>query len=171
MNPMNFSEQEKRRRWDEIKLRQSRLMSEMNDSQSEAPAHMDHIMKSGFTMNDLKGLNRNFGDDGAEADDMLRANPQRPPRKTSLTQNGYDSAELNVQMQRSASALNIERYQPEDGGPVDDGGDKKRSRSPFKFFKSKRSQSKDKFKSKSKSPDALNKRGNYFMIISFRDSY
>ncbi|XP_037033206.1 ryanodine receptor isoform X4 [Bradysia coprophila] len=153
-----ISEQEKRRRWDEIKIRQHRLQSEMNESQAEAPAHIDHIMKSGFTMNDLKGLNRNFGDDAAEADDMLRSNPQRPPRKLSLTQNGYDSAEMNVQMQRSASALNIEPFQPEDGAALEEGVDKKRSRSPFKFFKKNRSQSKDKFKSKSKSPDAVNRR-------------
>lgn len=147
------------------------MMSEMGDSQAEAPAHMDHIMKSGFTMNDLKGLNRNFGDDAAEADDMIRSNPQRPPRKMSLTQNGYDSSEMNVQMHRSASALNVDRLQAEpDGGVLDDGGDKKRSRSPFKFFKKGRSQSKDKFKSKSKSPDALNRRGNYFTITSLRDA-
>lgn len=151
-NGNKFSEQEKRRRLEEIKIRQHRLMSEMNEAQSTAPAHIDHIMKSGFTMNDLKGMNRNFSEDAVEADEMLRPNPLRPPRKGSLTRNGYDSMEMNGTMQRSASALNMERYQSQDS-TLDD-KEKKRGRSPFKFFKKSRSQSKDKLKSKSKSPDS-----------------
>ncbi len=139
-------------------------MSEMNEAQSSAPAHIDHIMKSGFTMNDIKGLHRNFPEDGAEADEMLRPNPQRPPRKGSLTQNGYDSMEVNGRMQRSASALNMERYQSEE---LDDKAGKKRSRSPFNFFRKSRDQSKDKFKSKSKSPDALNRKCTCVTIIVF----
>lgn len=132
-------------------------MSEMVDAQSSAPAHIDHIMKSGFTMNDLKGLHRNFPEDAAEADDhMLRANPPRPPRKGSLTRNGYDSMDSNNKMQRSASALNMERYQSEDR-QLDDKADKKRGRSPFRFFKKSRDQSKD--KTKSKSPESRDRRG------------
>lgn len=128
----------------------------MGDSQSTAPAHIDHIMKSGFTMNDIKGLHRNFSEDPAEADEqMLRPNPQRPPRKGSLTQNGYDSMDM-IKMQRSMSALDVERYQSEDG-TLEDKADKKRSRSPFRFFKKNRSQSKD--KAKSKSPDSVGRRG------------
>lgn len=132
-------------------------MSEMVDASSSAPAHIDHIMKSGFTMNDIKGLHRNYNEDAAEADEqMLRANPQRPPRRGSLTQNGYDSMDLNIKMQRSSSALNMERYQSEDG-TLDDKAEKKRGRSPFRFFKKNRDQSKD--KTKSKSPDSLDRRG------------
>lgn len=160
VNSINFSEQEKRRRWEEIKIRQHRLMSEMSEAQSAAPAHIDHIMKSGFTMNDIKGLHRNYGDDAAEADEqMSRASPTRPPRRGSLTQNGYGSMDMNQKMQRSTSALNMEpRYQSEDG-ILDEKEEKKRGRSPFRFFKKSRDQSKDKLKSKSKSPESRDRRG------------
>lgn len=127
----------------------------MVEAQSSAPAHIDHIMKSGFTMNDLKGLHRSFTEDVAEGDDQ-RLNPQRPPRRGSLTQNGYDSMDVNIKMQRSASALNMERYQSEER-TLDDKSEKKRSRSPFRFFKRNRDHSKDKLKSKS--PDSMVGRG------------
>lgn len=129
-------------------------MSEMVEAQATAPAHIDHIMKSGFTMNDIKGLHRNYEDAEGE-DQMMRMNPPRPPRRGSLTQNGYDSMDMNVKMPRSTSALNMERYQSEERTME---GEKKRGRSPFSFFK-KRDHSKDKMKSKSKSPDALDRRG------------
>lgn len=127
----------------------------MVESHSTAPAHIDHIMKSGFTMNDIKGLHRNFAEDVAETDEQ-RLNPQRPPRRGSLTQNGYGSMDMNIKMQRSASALNMERYQSEER-TLDDKVEKKRGRSPFRFFKRHRDQSKDKMKSKS--PDSIVGRG------------
>ena len=46
------SEAEKVRRWQEIKIRQHRLLAEVDQSQ---PAHIEQIMKSGFTMSDIKG--------------------------------------------------------------------------------------------------------------------
>lgn len=143
-------------RWSEIKIRQHRLMAEA-DAQA-TPSHIDHIMKSGFTMNDIKGLHRNYAEDGVEADEqMLRpSNPSRPPRKGSLTRSGstYD-AMLDIQghMQRSTSALNMDGYLDEPTEPAD----KKRGRSPFRFFKKNRDQSKDKIKSKS--PDPIDRRG------------
>lgn len=105
-------------------------------------------MKGGFTMNDLRGLNRNFNEDGVEADEqMLRLNPSRPTRKTSVSRGSptYDGYETGSKMQRSTSALDIDGYQ--DG--MDDKSEKKRGRSPFKFFKKSRDQSKDKHKSRS----------------------
>lgn len=155
VNSIKFSEQEKRRRWGEIKVRQHRLMSEMVEAQATAPAHIDHIMKSGFTMNDIKGLHRNYTEDAEGDDQMMRMNPPRPPRRGSLTQNGYDSMDMNVKMPRSTSALNMERYQSEERTLE---GEKKRGRSPFSFFKKSRDHSKDKLKSKSKSPDAMDRR-------------
>lgn len=55
---MNFyifflSEQEKQRRWQEIRIRQHRLLSQ---SEHATPAHIEQIMKSGFSMSDIKGL-------------------------------------------------------------------------------------------------------------------
>lgn len=142
----NFiSEEDKQYRWDEIKMRQQRLAADVeaqNQQQiQQSASHMDHIMKSGgFTMNDLKGLNRNFGDEGAEADEMMRMSPSRPPRR------GSPTFEM-MAMQRSTSALDIDSYALD--GPEEK--EKKRGRSPFKFFKKNRDQSKDKNKSKSPS--------------------
>lgn len=50
----NYSrENEKIRRWQEIRIRQHRLMAEVDSNAT--PAHLEQIMKSGFTMNDIKG--------------------------------------------------------------------------------------------------------------------
>lgn len=136
------------RRWDEIRIRQHRLMAEV-ESQS-TPAHIDHIMKSGFTMSDIKGMHRTYSEDAAEADEqMLRTSPSRPPRKGSMTRGGYDE---QGDMQRSTSALDMNAYQTAEDLGEDGKDDKKRGRSPFRFFKKNRDQSKDKLKSKS--PDA-----------------
>lgn len=105
-------------------------------------------------MNDLKGMNRNFNEDGTERDDqMLGINPSRPSRKGSLNRGSptYDMSsqmDLDGRMQRSNSALDMERYQFETLQP-DSKAEKKRGRSPFKFFRKSRDQSKDKHKSKS----------------------
>lgn len=140
-----ITEQDKQRRWEEIKLRQHRLAAEVEAQQSQ-PTHIDHIMKSGFTMNDIKGLQR-YGEEVAEADEHmgLQMNPMRPMRKGSVTRTS-PSYDMMSSMARSSSALDIDTYQI-DG---EEKGEKKRGRSPFKFFSKKgRSTSKDKHKSKS----------------------
>lgn len=137
------------RRWEEIRLRQHRLMAE---AEHTTPAHIDHIMKSGFTMNDIKGLNRNY-EDAVESDEVLR--PSRPARKGSLSRtNGYDppSLEINGRMQRSTSNMDMNQY---DEADLEKDGKKKRSKSPW-FFGKKRDQSKDKLKSKT--PEPVDKR-------------
>lgn len=113
------------------------------------PMHIDHIMKSGFTMNDIKGLQR-YGDDMGEVDDQ----PSRPTRKGSVQRGSptYDSGP----MARSASALDID-YQ-------DDKAEKKRGRSPFNFFKKSRDHSKDK---KSRSPPDRNRGTGKFYLLTF----
>ncbi|XP_055318049.1 ryanodine receptor isoform X5 [Sitodiplosis mosellana] len=139
-------EQEKARRWEEIKLRQHRLAAEVERQESmQNPSHMDHIMQGGFTMNDIKGLHR-FGEEAVEADEQMMMNPSRPPRKGSVSR-GSPTYDI---MARSTSALDIDTFHT-DG---DDKLEKKRGRSPFKFFKKGRSQSKDK---KSKSPPDRNR--------------
>ena len=139
------------RRWEEIKLRQHRLAFEVE--QQQTPAHIDHIMKSGFTMSDIKGLHRTYNEDGVEADEqMMRLSPSRPQRKNSMTRPQFDmSVDMNGMngqngMNRSTSQLDIDTYQLDPNQETD----KKRGRSPFKFFSKKgRDQSKDKHKSKS----------------------
>lgn len=146
-----ISEQDKLRRWEDIKLRQHRLAAEVEAQQAQ-PTHIDHIMKSGFTMNDIKGLHR-FGEETGDIDDQmaLQMSPSRPGRKTSVGR-GSPTFDMMNSMARSTSALDIDAYQI-DG---DDKGDKKRGRSPFKFFK--KSHSKEKHKSKSP-PDRNRGRG------------
>lgn len=56
----NFiTEGEKLRRWQEIKMRQNKLLAEqVEQGQQAAPsAHLEQIMKSGFSMSDIKGNN------------------------------------------------------------------------------------------------------------------
>lgn len=140
----NFiDENEKARRWEEIKIRQHRLLAEV--AEQTTPAHIDHIMKSGFTMNDIKGLHRNYSEDAVEADEIMR--PSRPPRKGSLSRpNGFEmpTLEINGHMQRASSELDMNQYNEMDLDKMDD--KKKRGRSPFRFFGKKRDQSKEKIK-------------------------
>lgn len=141
-----ISEQDKVRRWDEIRLRQHRILAEVENT---TPAHYEHIMRSGFTMSDIKGLHRNYGEDAGESDEVLR--PPRPPRKGSLSRpgGGFDAPtlEINGRMQRSTSELDVNQYSE---GEMEKSGDdkKKRGRSPFRLFGKKRDQSKDKLKAK-----------------------
>lgn len=53
----SYSEGEKQRRWQEIRKRQHRLISEADRS---TPAHIEQIMKSGFSMTDIKGREYDF---------------------------------------------------------------------------------------------------------------
>lgn len=87
------------RRWQEIKLRQHRLKAEQ---EAQIPSHqMEQIMKSGFSISDIKGLQRNYSEDAVESDEVMKTTsrtksvrgPPRPPRKGSLSrpvQNGFD---------------------------------------------------------------------------------
>ncbi|KRF97581.1 uncharacterized protein Dwil_GK20678, isoform C [Drosophila willistoni] len=143
-----ISEQDKARRWEEIKIRQYRLMREAEAAAAQAAqtqnaAHMDHMLKGGFNMNDIKGLTRNFDDHTeAEAEHMMRTSPSRPPRKGSLTRNITFESDMTAaldEMQRSTSVLDMNGM----GEELDD--KKKRGRSPFKFFSKKsRDQSREK---------------------------
>jgi ryanodine receptor 2 len=143
----DFSEKEKARRWEEIRLRQHRILAE---AEHTTPAHIEQIMRSGFTMNDIKGLHRNYNEDAVESDEVMRGSPNRPPRKGSIsrTNGNYDAPtlEINGRMQRSSSEL---RYS--EGDDKDD--KKKRGRSPFRLFGKKRDQSKDKIKGKGEVDD------------------
>ncbi|KAJ8959408.1 hypothetical protein NQ318_022098 [Aromia moschata] len=147
---MFITEEEKMRRWNEIKIRQHRLKIEA-DQQQGPPAHIENIMKSGFSMSDIKGLHRNYSEDAVESDEVMRQQqttksvrhmPSRPPRKGSLSRNvnGFDENTLNVTrgVHRSSSELDINRYHdiaPSNQEKFDD--KKKRGRSPFRFFSKK----------------------------------
>lgn len=156
-----ISEAEKARRWEEIKIRQYRLMRDAQEvAQAQPSAHMDSMLKGGFTMSDIKGLQgRTFGDT-AEADEhMLRNGPSRPPRKGSLTRNitfEQDMLMMPDHMERSTSALDMNGMNGIDE-PMDD--KKKRGRSPFKFFSKKsRDQSKEKAASRTQDHSPMERR-------------
>lgn len=79
------------KRWQEIKIRQYRLRAEADQT---TPAHIEQIMKSGFSMTDIKGLHRNYSEDAVESDEVMKPHskstktlPARPPRKGSLSRN------------------------------------------------------------------------------------
>lgn len=147
-----ISEQEKARRWEEIKIRQHRLIAEVEAQSQPSPAHIEHIMKSGFTMSDIKGLRP---EDAGEYEDPMQLSPSKPPRKGSVGR-GSPSYDMLASMDRSASTMDLDVDTYQEG--QDDKGDKKRGRSPFKFFKRGRDQSKDgKDKHKSKSPPDRNR--------------
>lgn len=138
--------------------RQHRLAVEVERQQQEqaaAQGHIDHIMKSGFTMNDIKGLHR-YGEENVDIDEGM-VNPSKPSRKGSVSR-GSPTYDI-MSMERSGSALDIDFQMDEDKS------EKKRGRSPFNFFK--KSQSKEKHKSKSP-PDRNRGRGTC-KILSFRD--
>nr|CAD7437731.1 unnamed protein product [Timema bartmani] len=166
-NSSFIEEGEKIRRWQEIKIRQHRLLAEADQT---TPAHIEQIMRSGFSMSDIKGLQRGYSDDAAEADEMmmngpspdsppskLKHKPSRPPRKGSLSRNTTFDLQINGPLQqgkmhRSTSELDLNAY---DGmtNNIDSKDDKKkRGRSPFRFFSRKRDASSDRLK-KSKTPE------------------
>lgn len=127
-------------RWEEIRIRQHRLLMEAEHQAQPGGAHLDHIMKSGFTMNDLKGLQRNYSEDGVESDEVMRHGPQRPSRASrrgeALSPPGI---EINGEMHMSDPENAYSDHEMDDDR-------KKRGRSPFRLFGKKRDQSKDKLK-------------------------
>ncbi|XP_071050495.1 ryanodine receptor isoform X2 [Onthophagus taurus] len=160
-----ITEEEKMRRWQEIKIRQHRLRAEAE--QQTTPAHIEQIMKSGFSMSDIKGLHRNYSEDAVESDEVMKTqtrtskiNPPRPPRKGSLSrtlpqyeENGL--GQLNpIKVHRSNSELDFQRYQDINHQGAEKDDKKKRGRSPFRFFSRKRegASSGDRSK-KAKTPD------------------
>ncbi|XP_067007679.2 ryanodine receptor [Anabrus simplex] len=172
--PEFVDESEKMRRWQEIKIRQHRLLAEADHT---TPAHIEQIMKSGFTMSDIKGLQRGYSEDAVEADELImngpstesppskaKNRPSRPPRKGSLSRNPtYDNMEKALTngpldsgtMHRSTSDVDLNRYNIDGMMNNQDAikdDKKKRGRSPFRFFSRKRDASNDRLK-KAKTPE------------------
>ncbi|XP_049307123.1 ryanodine receptor isoform X17 [Bactrocera dorsalis] len=143
-----ITELEKTRRWEEIKIRQYQLQREAQDlaiqQQQQAAANVDHMLKGGFTMSDIKGLHQNF-DDAVESEEQLARSPARPPRRSSLTRNITFESDVTTDMRGSTAFDMVNGINGLNG--TDEGIDdkKKRGRSPFKFFSKKsRDQSRDK---------------------------
>uniref|UniRef100_A0A0A9WDJ1 Ryanodine receptor 44F n=2 Tax=Lygus hesperus TaxID=30085 RepID=A0A0A9WDJ1_LYGHE len=142
-----IDENEKIRRWKEIRMRQQRLMNEA-EQQYTTNAQMEQIMRSGFSMSDIKGLT-SYPEDAVESDEVMGRSlparnakgqppaPPRPPRKGSLSRpddvimNGTMESGIGA-MNRSTSELDFNRYNGELSDS--DKSQKKRGRSPFRFF-------------------------------------
>ena len=155
-NSSFISEGEKMRRWQEIKMKQNRLLADqMEQIQQATPsAHIEQIMRSGFSMSDIKGafenpisikiiylninitvsigLQRNYSEDAVENDEMMkesplpiqRKKPSRPPRKESIS--GLRAGAVD----QPTNDAEINGYNEMNGDVKDD--KKKRGRSPFR---------------------------------------
>lgn len=83
-------------------MRQHKLRTEAE--QQITPAHIEQIMKSGFSISDLKGLHRNY-EEAVESDEVMKSgntnksikSPSRPPRKMSLTRNGPENGSESLE--------------------------------------------------------------------------
>ncbi|XP_034937910.1 ryanodine receptor isoform X2 [Chelonus insularis] len=148
-----ITEAEKKQRLHEIKIRQEHLLAEQHEQmQAAAPsAHMEQIMKSGFSMSDIKGLQRNYSEDAVEEAEMMkespipqRNKPSRPPRKNSL----YESRTLN-----NINDTEIMNGYDEMNGDLKDDKKLKRGRSPFRG-QNEGTEKASFFSRKAKSPDA-----------------
>lgn len=139
------------RRWEEIRIRQHRLLAE---AEHQAPAaHFDHIMRSGFTMSDIKGLQRNYSEDAVESEEAVRNGPQRPTRVVRRPETlSPPGIEINGEMHLSdgENAYSDTEMEGDDR--------KKRGRSPFRLFGKKRDHSKDKLKDR-RTPEPEPRRG------------
>ncbi|KAH1010100.1 hypothetical protein HUJ05_004454 [Dendroctonus ponderosae] len=174
-----ITEEEKMRRWNEIKIRQHRLKVEADQSVTANPAHIENIMRSGFSMTDIKGLHRNYSEDAVESDlnevmkhqaqqqvqqqilsRMGKTMPARPPRKGSLSRtnpsaNGFEDSYTQINgsrgVHRSTSELDMNRYYDTSRQITEKPEDKKkRGRSPFRFFSKKRGDTASAERTKSK---------------------
>lgn len=156
-----ISELEKSGRWEEIKIRQYRLQREAQDfaiQQQQAAANVDHMLKGGFTISDIKGLHQNF-EDTVEADEQLARNHARPPRRNSLTRNITFESDVASDTRGTTAFDMVNGINCLNG--TDEGVDdkKKRGRSPFKFF-SKKSRDQSRDKAGSTSQEASHERRN-----------
>nr|ALL55473.1 ryanodine receptor [Spodoptera exigua] len=139
-----IDEAEKARRWVEIKERQQILMKEAVEAQM--PAHIDQIMRSGFTMNDIKGLH--YEDNQEEVpSSKVKRQPSRPPRQVSMTRGATIQAYNNLHelrmngMHPATSEDEMAHYHLGFLKLSPDEKKDKRGSSPFKIFKTIRDES------------------------------
>lgn len=148
-----IDEPEKLHRWEEIRRRQRKEQADRAGVRH--PANLEqHMLKSGFSLSDIKDLQRGYSEDAAEGED----HPHIPPRQHSVkksTLTKTQSMEMGMQnltiperpeemsKLRSASSEDIHKKGMEDSqlsDPTSDTNDldkKKRGKSPFRFFRKK----------------------------------
>ncbi|XP_042892542.1 ryanodine receptor-like isoform X4 [Penaeus japonicus] len=124
-----IDEEEKARRWQEVRIRQNRIQS--GDIQGPA-AFESSLVDTGFSMSDIKELH--YNEEGVEADEGIvrKETAVTPEKATSLA--------------------------PEVNGVAEEGAPepaerKKRGKSPFRFFSKKREASAERGRSKGRTPE------------------
>ncbi|CAG7728856.1 unnamed protein product, partial [Allacma fusca] len=170
-------EEEKARRWQEIRIRQNRLR---HSGIHRGNPMEQSMLKSGFTMSDIKELQRGYSEDVVESDDMMltdshddrsrglkrgkstKVPPTKPARSGSISrQLQYDQstgATLDTtKLPRASSEMQLNRSKKDHALTPDPEAkeEKKKSRgkSPFRFFSRKREESKERAKASSRTPE------------------
>ncbi|XP_014216363.1 ryanodine receptor-like [Copidosoma floridanum] len=147
-----ITENEKARRWQDIRMHQNRLYHDQAEQHAQPSAHIEQIMRSGFSMSDIKGMTdsqRNYADDGGDMEEIICESPLprgrpplRPPRRGSI------SGSRNFE---NTNEEDINDYVGMNGDAKDE--KKKRGRSPFRKISFKLREAPF-FSRKVKSPDA-----------------
>ncbi|CAN7995814.1 unnamed protein product [Ixodes hexagonus] len=163
-----IEEIEKEQRWEEIRRRQRRAQAEKKSIRH--PANLEHhMLRSGFSMSDVKDLQRGYSEDAAEGDELLHVE-HRPPtpqqRRRSMhvgtltkTQSFDAATTLQVpdgsrdpnRLRAASSEEALSRIGQQTKGqrskattPEPEGKAKRRGKSPFRFFRSKKDEEKEK---------------------------
>ncbi|CAG0896856.1 unnamed protein product, partial [Cyprideis torosa] len=170
-----IDESEKSRRWQEIRIRQHKLRAEYDSRPN--PQLEQSLISSGFSMSDIKGLQGTGGyaDDGMDMDDSIRRTqtgpmlevPQFSPTKSSMVKTksfdgeGKDASPSSSpkpgvkKMVRTMSEQHLsardESNRSRAKASTPEAGSRKRTLSPFGFFKRLRDQSAD--RKRGKTPD------------------
>ncbi|XP_064490365.1 ryanodine receptor-like isoform X2 [Ornithodoros turicata] len=155
-----IDELEKEHKWEEIRRRQRRAMAEKENIRH--PANLEHhMLRSGFSMSDVKDLQRGYSEDATEVDDsgMHHLEPMSTPQRRRSMRTGtltktqsFDTANTlqvpdgrpDPNRLRAASSEEALHRVSRNGRsskavtPEPEGKAKRRGKSPFRFFRGKK---------------------------------
>ncbi|XP_077528941.1 ryanodine receptor isoform X3 [Haemaphysalis longicornis] len=103
-------EQDKEHRWEEVRRRQRRAQAEKQSVRH--PANLEHhMLRSGFSMSDVKDLQRGYSDEGGDTEDVMPVD-HRPPtpqqrRRSMLTPRGTTGTLTKTQSFDAATTLQV----------------------------------------------------------------
>ncbi|KAH7933995.1 hypothetical protein HPB49_020195 [Dermacentor silvarum] len=105
-----IEEQEKEHRWEEVRRRQRRAQAEK--SSVRHPANLEHhMLRSGFSMSDVKDLQRGYSDEGGDTEEPMHME-HRPPtpqqrRRSMLSPRGTTGTLTKTQSFDAATTLQV----------------------------------------------------------------
>ncbi|KAL1472514.1 hypothetical protein MTO96_039268, partial [Rhipicephalus appendiculatus] len=151
-----IEEQEKEHRWEEVRRRQRRAQAEKQSVRH--PANLEHhMLRSGFSMSDVKDLQRGYSDEGGDTEEPMPVD-HRPPtpqqrRRSMLSPRGTTGTLTKTQSFDAATTLQVPDGTRPDakrlraasseealnrlGQKPKAGKSKRRGKSPFRFFRKK----------------------------------